>query len=162
MNENYQVAGYVKLAKLWERKREEAITLHQEYYKEKFRTVPNMELVDVYIDITGRKEIWKRPGMLQLLVDCKSKRIKCIATQTKAYLAANTEDFFFVIHYLFTLPNRIDLITEDADYNINTIENAEQQREELMAAAKKYISVEPNRHLEWLYKIEENIILETE
>ena len=67
-----------------------------------------------------------------------------------------------MIHYLFTLPNRIDLITEDADYNINTIENAEQQREELLAAAKKYISVEPNRYLEWLYKIEENIILETE
>ena len=162
MNENYRVAGYVKLAKLWERKREEAITLHQKYYKEKFEAVPNMELIDVYIDITGRKEIWKRPGMLQLLGDCKSKRINCIATQTKAYLAANTEDFFFVIHYLFTLPNRIDLITEDADYNINTIENAEQQREELLAAAKKYISVEPNRYLEWLYKIEENIILETE
>ena len=162
MNENYRVAGYVKLAKLWERKREEAITLHKEYYKEKFKAVPNMELTNVYIDITGRKEIWKRPGMLQLLGDCKSKRINCIATQTKAYLAANTEDFFFVIHYLFTLPNRIDLITEDADYNINTIENAEQQREELLAAAKKYISVEPNRYLEWLYKIEENIILETE
>ena len=162
MNENYRVAGYVKLAKLWERKREEAITLHQKYYKEKFEAVPNMELINVYIDITGCKEIWKRPGMLQLLGACKSKRINCIATQTKAYLAANTEDFFFVIHYLFTLPNRIDLITEDADYNINTIENAEQQREELLAAAKKYISVEPNRYLEWLYKIEENIILETE
>jgi len=162
MNENYQVVGYVKLAKLWERKREEAIMLHQEYYKEKFKAVPNMELIDVYIDITGRKEIWKRPGMLQLLGACKRKRINCIATQTKAYLAANTEDFFFVVHYLFTLPNRIDLITEDADYNINTIENAEQQREELLAAAKKYISVEPNRYLEWLYKIEENIILETE
>ena len=161
MNENYRVAGYVKLAKLWERKRDEAIKLHQEYYKEKFKAVPNMELMNVYIDITGNKNTWKRPGMLQLLADCKRKRINCIATQTKAYLAANTEDFFFVIHYLFTLPNRIDIITEDADYNINTIENAEQQREELLTAAKKYISVEPDRYLEWLHKIEENIILET-
>ena len=32
MNENYRVGGYVKLAKLWERKREEAIQLHEEYY----------------------------------------------------------------------------------------------------------------------------------
>lgn len=52
------------------------------------------------------------------------------------------------------MPNRIDLITEDTDYNINTIVNAEHQREELLAAVKKYISVEPARYLEWVNKIE--------
>ena len=95
--------------------------------------------------------------MLQLIRDCKNKKVNCIATQTKAYLAANTEDFFFLIYYLFTMPNRIDLITEDADYNINTIINAEHQREELLAAAKKYISVEPARYLEWVNKIEDKL-----
>ena len=71
MGEKYRVGGYVKLAKLWERKREEAIQLHEKYYKEMFRETPNMELVDVYIDITGNKNIWKRPGMLQLIKDCQ-------------------------------------------------------------------------------------------
>ena len=157
MNENYRVGGYVKLAKLWEKKREESIQLHEEYYKEMFKERADMELVDVYIDITGNKNIWKRPGMLQLIKDCKSKQVNCIATQTKAYLAANTEDFFFLIYYLFTMPNRIDLITEDADYNINTIINAEHQREELLAAAKKYISVEPARYVEWVNKISDKL-----
>jgi len=157
MGEKYRVGGYVKLAKLWERKREEAIKLHEEYYQEMFRETPNMELVDVYIDITGNKNIWKRPGMLQLIKDCQKKKINCVATQTKAYLAANTEDFFFVIYFLFTMPSRIDLVTEDDDYNINTIINAEQQREELLAAAKKYISVEPARYLEWVNKVEDKL-----
>ena len=157
MGERYRVGGYVKLAKLWERKRKEAIQLHEEYYKEMFRDNPNMELVDVYIDITGNKNIWKRPGMLQLIKDCQNKKINCIATQTKAYLAANTEDFFFIIYFLFTMPSRVDLVTEDADYNINTIINAEHQREELLAAAKKYISVEPARYVEWVNKISDKL-----
>lgn len=157
MNENYRVGGYVKLAKLWERKREESIQLHEEYYKEMFKALPDMELVDVYIDITGNKNIWKRPGMLQLIKNCQNQKVNCIATQTKAYLAANTEDFFFLIYYLFTMPNRIDLITEDADYNINTIINAEHQREELLAAAKKYIFVEPVRYVEWVNKISDKL-----
>jgi hypothetical protein len=55
------------------------------------------------------------------------------------------------------MPSRIDLVTEDADYNINTIINAEQQREELLAAAKKYISVEPARYLEWVNKVEDKL-----
>ena len=157
MNENYRIGGYVKLAKLWERKRAEAIQLHEKNYEEMFKATSDMELVDVYIDITGNKNIWKRPGMLQLIKDCQNKKLNCIATQTKAYLAANTEDFFFLIYYLFTMPSRVDLITEDADYNINTIVNAERQREELLAAAKKYISVEPARYLEWVNKIEDKL-----
>lgn len=156
MNE-YRVAGYVKLAKLWEKKRADAIAFHKDYYKEKFAAVTNMSLQDVYVDITGRKETWKRPELLRLLSDCTDGNIDCIATQTKAYLAANTEDFFFVIYYLFTRPNRIDLITEDADYNINTIENVERQREALLSAAQKYISVEPARYLEWINKVQEGI-----
>jgi hypothetical protein len=95
--------------------------------------------------------------MLNLLSDCVEGRIDCIATQTKAYLAANTEDFFFLINYLFTLPKRIDLITEDKDYNINTIVNMENQREALLSAAQKYISVEPQRYVEWVEKIEAKI-----
>ena len=73
------------------------IQLHEKYYEEMFKATPDMELVDVYIDITGNKNIWKRPGMLQLIKDCQNKKVNCIATQTKAYLAANTEDFFFIM-----------------------------------------------------------------
>ena len=51
MSRIYKVAGYVKLAKLWERSRDEAITLNKAYYQEKRLDIPEMELVDVYIDI---------------------------------------------------------------------------------------------------------------
>lgn len=144
-----KVGGYVKLAKLWERKRHEAIDFHNEYYFEKYKNDPEMELQEVYIDITGNKDIWKRPNMLRLLRDCELGKIDCIATQTKAYLAANTEDFFFLIYYLFNLPNRIDIITEDANYNIDTIINKDKQREALFTVSYKYVSVEPKRYSEW-------------
>lgn len=153
----YRIAGYVKLAKLWERSRDEAISFHVDYYKSKFENNSEMTLQGVYIDITGNKETWKRPNMVRLLRDCATNKIDCIATQTKAYLAANTEEFFFVLFFLFSLPNRIDIITEDADYNINTIENKESQREALFAAAQKYISVEPARYQEWLKAINDKM-----
>ena len=35
MSFNYRVAGYVKLAKLWEKNKEAALSYHKRYYKEK-------------------------------------------------------------------------------------------------------------------------------
>ena len=51
----YKVAGYVKLAKLWEKNKDKAILYHEEYYLNKFFDSNNFELIDVYIDITGKK-----------------------------------------------------------------------------------------------------------
>ena len=149
----YKVGAYVKLAKLWERKRDSAIRLHNEYYREKYRSDNQMSLYGVYVDITGNKEIWKRPQMIQLLMECRSGHVNCIATQTKAYLAANTEDLFFLLHYLFTLPKRIEIVTEDPQFNINTIEDEESQRESLSTAASKYAKVESSRYVSWLNEI---------
>ncbi len=145
----YKVGAYVKLAKLWDRKRSAAIAYHNNYYKEKLKDNSEMGLVDVYVDITGNKDICKRPQMIRLLSDCRCGRVNCIATQTKGYLAANAEDLFFLLYYLFGLKNRIDIVTEDSEYNINTIVDAEQQRENLMKAAEKYVTVESCRYSEW-------------
>lgn len=150
---DYKVGAYVKLAKLWERKRTEAIAYHKEYYDVKYSNNPDTRLCGVFIDITGNKEIWKRPQMIQLLLECKYGHINCIATQTKAYLAANTEDLFFLLHYLFGLKNRIEIVTEDPQYNINTIINAESQRENLIAASSKYASVESTRYVSWINEL---------
>ncbi len=150
---SYSVGAYVKLAKLWERNRGSACKLHNDYYKEKYGADPSMSLYGVYIDITGNKDLWKRPQMVQLLMECRAGHVNCIATQTKAYLAANTEDLFFLIHYLFTLPRRIDIVTEDPQFNINTITNEESQRESLIAAASKYVKVESSRYVSWLNSV---------
>ena len=149
----YRVGGYVKLAKLWERNKADAIQYHKAYYRDKLSSASDSTLVDVYIDITGKKEIWKRSGMIRLIRDCQMGRINCIATQTKAYLAANTEEFFFLLYILFGMNDRIDLITEDQDYNINTLVNADNQREALFETSRKYISVEPARYKEWLSRV---------
>lgn len=149
----YKVGAYVKLAKWWGRKRTEAVNYHKDYYTVKYSNNPNMRLYGVFIDITGNKEIWKRPQMIQLLLECRYGHINCIATQTKAYLAANTEDLFFLLHFLFGLKNRIDIVTEDPQYNINTIINAESQRENLFAAASKYASVESARYVSWINEL---------
>ena len=64
---DYKVAGYVKLAKLWEKKEDSAIAYHKKYYAAKFDGVDGYTLVDVYIDITGKKEICKRLEMVRLV-----------------------------------------------------------------------------------------------
>ncbi len=56
----------MKLAKLWERSKDAAVAYHSSYYAEKFRDDADKKLVGVYIDITGNKEIYKRPEMVHL------------------------------------------------------------------------------------------------
>lgn len=65
MDRKYKVGGYVKLAKLWERSKDVAVAYHSSYYAEKFRDDADKRLVGVYIDITGNKEIYKRPEMVR-------------------------------------------------------------------------------------------------
>ena len=45
-----KVAGYVKLAKLWERDKEKSIKYHNDYYRDKYSLDKNIELVGVYMD----------------------------------------------------------------------------------------------------------------
>lgn len=44
MSFNYRVAGYVKLAKLWEKNKEVALSYHKRYYKEKCDKIPGMDI----------------------------------------------------------------------------------------------------------------------
>ena len=88
-------------------------------------------LVGVYIDITGNKEIYKRPEMVHLLKDCKNGSVNLIFSQTRAYLAANTCDFCFLLQYLFDMPMRVDVVTDDDDQRIDTILNVDNQRQSL-------------------------------
>ena len=103
MDRKYKVGGYVKLAKLWERSKDVAVAYHSSYYAERFRDDVDKRLVGVYIDITGNKEIYKRPEMVHLLKDCKKGAVNLIFSQTRAYLAANTCDFCFLLKYLFDI-----------------------------------------------------------
>ena len=122
MNRKYKVGGYVKLAKLWERSKDAAVAYHSSYYAEKFRDDADKRLVGVYIDITGNKEIYKRPEMVHLLKDCKNGSVNLIFSQTRAYIAANTCDFCFLLKYLFDLPMRVDIVTDDDDQRIQFIQ----------------------------------------
>ena len=107
MDRKHKLGGYVKLAKLWERSKDAVVAYHSSYYAEKFRDDADKRLVGVYIDITGNKEIYKRPEMVHLLKDCKNGVVNLVFSQTRAYLAANTCDFCFLLKYLFDLPMRM-------------------------------------------------------
>lgn len=146
-------AGYVKLAKLWERKRDEAIEYHNAYYINKVEELENMELVDVFIDITGKKEIRNRSGMLRLLKSIKEGEVNCILTQTKAYLAANGREFCFLWKYLTEICPEINVVTEDLNYQINTIERQE-DKESLVRMANSYIALMPEEYTVWKKKVE--------
>lgn len=97
-NENgkVKVAGYVKLAKLWERSRDEAIAFHSSYYANKYSDSSQFQLVGTYIDITGKKEIRQRPEMLRLIRDCSLGKVECIDALTSGYLAANAKEFSYL------------------------------------------------------------------
>ncbi len=145
----YRVAGYVKLAKLWERSREQAIKYHNEYYRNKFLDVPEMDLVDVFIDITGSKHMRNRPQMIRLIAECMAGRVDCIATQTVAYLAANNEDLFHLLHFLFLLDPPVHIVTEDENYHIDTIRNADNQMDALMKMTSDFVKLNPAGYEKW-------------
>lgn len=153
MSKTYSVGGYVKLAKLWNRSRESIIAYLQSYYQEKYTECDDAQLFDVYIDITGDKRIIKRPGMLRLMRDCAEGKVNLVATQTKAYLAANAREFCYLLYFLFHLNHKVDIVTEDRDYNINTIEDEEDQRAALEKMIEDYISLNPEDHELWLSEI---------
>ena len=145
MDRKYKVGGYVKLAKQWERSKDAAVAYHSSYYAEKFRDDADKRLVGVYIDITGNKEIYKRPEMVHLLKDCKKGAV---------YLAANTCDFCFLLKYLFDLPMRVDIVTDDDDQRIDTILDVDSQRQSLKELAGKYTSIRRKDYLEWRIRLE--------
>ena len=147
MDRKYKVGGYVKLAKLWERSKDAAVAYHSSYYAERFRD-------DVYIDITGNKEIYKRPEMVHLLQDCKKGIVNLIFSQTRAYLAANTCDFCFLLKYLFDIPMRVDVVTDDDDQRIDTILDVDNQRQSLKELAEKYTSIREKEYLAWKARLE--------
>jgi len=149
MRIKYRVAGYVKLAKLWERSSEDAICYHHDYYRNKYENDERMQLVDVYIDITGQKELRKRSEMVRLLADCLKDKVNCISTQTKAYLAANNREFFYLLHFLFTRKPEIEIVTEDKNYHINTIENHDNQKEALRSMVADYVKLNPADYSDW-------------
>ena len=154
----YRIAGYIKLATLWERSKEQAVELHQNYFKDKCKDLADGELYDVYIDITGAKNIYKRTEMLRLLGDCAVGRVNCIITPTRAYLAANHEEFCYLLHFLFSMENRIDIVTEDDDrFQINTIRNIDQQREALKKMADEYTHIAGAAYSNWQARVSEAI-----
>ena len=148
-----RVAGYTKLAKLWERDREEALKMQKELYEEKFKDNPDFNLVGVYVDITGSKNIYNRPEMIRLLKDCMLGNVDVIYAQTKGYLAANTREFCYLIKFLFELKKHIDIVTEDENYNINTGVDVENQRQELYSMADKFVGCEPEEYKKWLISV---------
>lgn len=152
-----RIGAYVKLAKLWERNADNVIKYHQMYYAEKYSANRNVELVGVYVDITGKKEIYNRPEMLRLLRDCENGLIDCIASQTKGYLAANTKEFCYLIFYLFSLNKEIEIITEDYSYNINTVKNDDGQKDALIKMAQDYIALNPQDYNEWRNNVHNSI-----
>lgn len=154
-NENgkVKVAGYVKLAKLWERSRDEAIAFHSSYYANKYSDSSQFQLVGTYIDITGKKEIRQRPEMLRLIRDCSLGKVECIDALTSGYLAANAKEFSYLIKMLFEMGNGIQILTEDKAYNINTIENKDAQREALYKMASELVALAPDDYNQWSAKV---------
>lgn len=156
MNEStdkLRLAGYVKLAKLWEHHRFAAFQYHNNYYHQFADESSQFELVGVYIDITGKKEISKRPEMLRLIRDCSLGKIDCITAQTRGYLAANTKEFCYLVKMLFDMGQGINIVTEDFAYNIDTLENREQQREALYHMAESFIALNPVEYNAWVQAV---------
>ncbi len=148
----FRIGGYVKRAKLNLRNEREIRAFHRNAIERRFGDFEDGTLVDVYIDITGYKETAKRPEMLRLMRDCADGKVDLIFAETKGYLSANTREFCYWLHFIFNLKERVDIITDDDQYNINTILNADKQREALIKMAKDYIYLNPPDHQKLLYE----------
>lgn len=146
----FRIGGYVKRAKLNLRNEREIRAFHRNAIERRLGDFEDGTLVDVYIDITGYKETVKRPEMLRLMRDCADGKVNLIFAETKGYLAANTREFCYWLHFIFNLEERVDIITDDDQFNINTILNADKQREALIKMAEDYIYLNPPDHQKWL------------
>lgn len=146
----FRIGGYVKRAKLNLRNEREIRAFHRNAIERRFGDFEDGTLVDVYIDITGYKETAKRPEMLRLMRDCADGKVNLIFAETKGYLSANTREFCYWLHFIFNLKERVDIITDDDKFNINTILNADKQREALIKMAEDYIYLNPPDHQKWL------------
>ena len=149
----YMIGGYVKRAKLNLRNKDEVIAFHRGIFERRFGGFGDGILVDAYIDITGNKETYKRPEMIRLMRDCADGKINLIFSETKGYLAANTREFCYWLHFIFNLKHRVDIITDDSQFNINTIINEDNQREALIKMAEDYIYLNPPDHQRWLSSV---------
>lgn len=149
----YKIGGYVKRAKLNLRNGEEVKAFHRDVIEQRFGEFEDGTLVDVYIDITGYKETYKRPEMLRLMRDCADGKVNLIFSETKGYLAANTREFCYWLHFIFNVEQRVDIITDDSQFNINTILNEDHQREALIKMAEDYIYLNPPDHRRWLSSV---------
>ncbi len=149
----YRIGGYVKRAKLNLRNKDEVIAFHRGIFERRFGGFEDGTLVDVYIDITGCKETYKRPEMLRLMRDCADGKVNLIFSETKGYLAANTREFCYWLHFIFNVKQRVDIVTDDSQFNINTISNADHQREALEKMAEDYIYLNPPDHQRWLSEV---------
>lgn len=154
----HRVAGYAKLAKLWQKNKDLAIKYHTDYFTQKYIDNDSVELVGVYVDITGNRDIKKRPEMIRLLSDCLDYKIDLIAVQTKGYLAANTGDFCYLIKLLFDLQPPINIVSFDQDYHIDTLTNEDNQREELLRMANNYCNLNTSDFARWKREIKTAIL----
>lgn len=56
--------------------------------------------------------------------------------------------------YLFDLPMRIDIVTDDDDQRIDTILDVEDQRRSLKILAEKYTAIRKTDYLAWRARLE--------
>ena len=95
--------------------------------------------------------------MVRLLHDCKKGTVNLVFSQTRAYLAANTCDFCFLLQYLFDMPMRVDVVTDDDDQRIDTILDVDNQRQSLKELTGKYTSIREKDYLAWRARLENEI-----
>jgi len=91
--------------------------------------------------------------------DCADGKVNLVFAETKGYLAANTREFCYWLNFIFNLNDRVDVITDDEQFNINTIINADSQREALIKMAEDYIYLNPPDHQKWLAGVIASIAL---
>lgn len=72
-------------------------------------------------------------------------------------ITRNTCDFCFLLKYLFDLPMRVDIVTDDDDQRIDTILDVDNQRRSLKELAEKYTSIRRKDYFEWRARLENEI-----
>ena len=126
-----------------------SFTAQIRHFKDYFKTRPDCELVDLYMDegISGT-DMYKRDEFLRMIDDCKRGKVDKIITKSVSRFARNTEELLNVIRLL----KSIGVSVYFEEQNINT----EKLNAEMiltfpgMAAQKESETISGN--LRWSYK----------
>lgn len=117
---NKRVAAYCRVSTK-EESQLGSFELQIQTYKERIKSNPSWDFVDIYADEgVSATSMKNRHELLRMLDDCRMNKIDMILVKSTQRISRNVLDFISIFRELKALPNPVGIFIED--FNMNTLD----------------------------------------